>query len=261
MIDLRDPWVGEPPENPILVVEVGSTAHGTGIDGVEDHDQGGVWIEPAESCIGIDTPAKNRMQRTQPEGVRSGPGDIDRTWYPLRKFLHLAVQGNPSVLQMLWCPIEWATDAGRLLQASGELFVGRHVIPRYLGYMRSQATRLLGVSSGGHGVRGGGGRIELIEQFGYDTKYAMHSARLGFQCRELLTAHELAMPMRGEPAEWLRDVRHGRVSFEDWWERALDLHAEVEVMADDESIPAGPDRARINALAIDMHQEAWEATP
>jgi hypothetical protein len=29
------------------------------------------------------------MQRTQPEGVRSGPGDIDRTLHPLRRFLYL----------------------------------------------------------------------------------------------------------------------------------------------------------------------------
>lgn len=33
------------PETTILMVEVGSTAHGTGIDGGEDHDQLAVVVE------------------------------------------------------------------------------------------------------------------------------------------------------------------------------------------------------------------------
>ena len=36
------------------------------------------------------------MQRTQPEGSRSGPGDTDRTLHSLRRFVRLAASGNPS---------------------------------------------------------------------------------------------------------------------------------------------------------------------
>src|SRR5688572_19834939 len=114
------------------------------------------------------------MQRTQPDGVRSGPGDIDRTLHSLRRFVRLAASGNPSILMALWAPVEYATNEGRELQSLGNAFVGRHVIPRYRGYMQSQAMRLLGLRGGGHGRRGGGGREQLIEAHGYDTKYAMH---------------------------------------------------------------------------------------
>ncbi|HKE75542.1 MAG TPA: nucleotidyltransferase domain-containing protein [Acidimicrobiales bacterium] len=133
------------PRSTILLVEVGSTAHGTGIPGGEDYDQLGVVVELAHEVLGLD-PAGFRtvMQRTQPEGVRSGPGDIDRTLHSLRRFLRLAGSGNPSVLMALWAPIDDATDEGRELQALGDAFVGRHVVPRYRGYMQSQAQRLLG---------------------------------------------------------------------------------------------------------------------
>ncbi len=147
------------PDTTILMIEVGSTAHGTGIRGGEDHDQLAVVVETPEQVLGLDRHGfKTVMQRTQPEGERSGPGDIDRTLHSLRRFVRLAASGNPSILIALWAPVEYTTPIGDELRALAEAFVGRHVVPRYRGYMQSQAMRLLGVRGGGHGRRGGGSR-------------------------------------------------------------------------------------------------------
>lgn len=246
------------PPTAILMVEVGSTAHGTGIPGGEDHDELAVVVETPEQLVGLDERGfVTVMQRTQPEGERSGPGDIDRTLYSLRRFLRLAASGNPSILMSFWAPVEHITPVGQELRALSDAFIGRHVIPRYRGYMRSQAQRLLGVSGGGHGRRGGGGRIELIEAYGYDTKYAMHTARLGFQCIELLTTGGLQLPIQGPDADWLRSVRQGDVPFEQWWDRVLALDAQLEQMADDGSLRPGPDRARVERWSVAAHQAVW----
>jgi hypothetical protein len=249
------------PETTILVVEVGSTAHGTGIPGGEDHDELAVVVEGPADVLGLaEAGLRSKMHRTQPEGVRSGPGDTDRTVHSLRRFLRLAASGNPSVLMALWAPVLYATGDGLALQDLGEAFAGRHVIPRYRGYMKAQAERLLGIRGGGHGRRGGGQRPELIEAFGYDTKYAMHCARLGFQCLELLTTRQLALPIQGEPADWLRAVRRGQVTFEDWWNRSMLLDAQLQALADDVTIPAGPDRARIQQWSVETHLKNWAST-
>jgi hypothetical protein len=246
------------PENAILLVEVGSTAHGTGLPGGEDHDELGVVVERPEQVVGLDEHGfRTVMQRTQPEGSRSGPGDIDRTLHSLRRFVRLAASGNPSILMSFWAPIEHITPEGDELRALGEAFVGAHVIPRYRGYMQAQAMRLLGLRGGGHGSRGGGGREELIEAFGYDTKYAMHCARLGFQCLELLATRHLNLPIQGEPADWLRAVRHGEVPFDEWWARSLDLDAQLEAAQSAGSVPDGPDRERITAWMVDVHRRIW----
>jgi uncharacterized protein len=247
------------PNGTILLVEVGSTAHGTGLPGGEDHDETAIVVESAEEVLGLDPggPA-TIMQRTQPEGMRSGPGDIDRILHPLRRFLYLAASGNPSVLMSLWAPVIEATPEGHELQHLGEHFVGRHVIPRYRGYMQSQATRLLGTGGARHGRRGGGQREELVGRFGYDTKFAMHCARLGFQGLELLRTGQLKLPMEGEPAAWLLAVRRGEVLFDEWWARSLELDAELEAMSDDDSIPAGPNRAAIEAWSVQTHIRYWE---
>jgi hypothetical protein len=236
------------PESTILLVEVGSTAHGTGIPGGEDHDEMGVVIEMPDEILGLDPYGfRTVMHRTQPEGSRSGPGDTDRTLHSLRRFIRVAAGGNPSILMAMWAPVLHVTDAGLELQALGPSFVGRHFIPRYRGYMQSQAMRLLGLRGGGHGRRGAGAREELINEHGFDTKYAMHAARLGLQCIELITTRHLDLPIRGEPADWLRAVRRGDVSANDWWDRCLDLDHQLERMETDDSIPERPDAERIES--------------
>jgi hypothetical protein len=248
------------PDTTILMVEVGSTAHGTGLPGKEDHDQLAVVVEPPDLVLGLDEGGFGSvMQRTQPEGARSGRGDIDRTLHSLRRFVRLAASGNPSVLMALWAPVEHSTPVGDELRALAGSFVGRHVVPRYRGYMQSQALRLLGLGGGAHGRRGGGGREELIAEHGFDTKYAMHCARLGFQCVELLTTGGLELPIRGEPADWLRAVRHGRVGFDEWWSRSLALDTRLEALGNDESLPPRPQRDRIIAWSVAAHQRVWAA--
>lgn len=243
------------PRSTILLVEVGSTAHGTGIPGGEDYDQLGVVVELPHQILGLDDRGfRTVMQRTQPEGVRSGPGDVDRTLHSLRRFLRLAASGNPSMLMALWAPVDHATAEGKDLQALGDAFIGRHVVPRYRGYMQSQAQRLLGTRGGGHGRRGGGGREELIAAHGYDTKYAMHCARLGYQCQELLTTGWLRLPIEGEPADWLRAVRRGDIAFDEWWTTVLRLDQELASLQHDGRYPPGPDRTRIERWSIDAHR-------
>ena len=63
------------PETPILMVEVGSTAHGTGIAGGEDHDQLAIMVEAPEQVIGLD-----------PAGFRPTGSDvgIEHLLLPLR---------------------------------------------------------------------------------------------------------------------------------------------------------------------------------
>lgn len=255
---IRPPTIPPLPINTILLVEVGSTAHGTGLPGGEDIDETGVVVESSIEVLGLNPKTRNVMQRTQPEGNRSGPGDVDRTLYSLRNFLKLCYDGNPSMLMSLWAPIIEITEDGKQLRDLAPEFIGRHVIPRYRGYMNGQALKLLGIKgSGGHGRRGGGGRIELIEQHGFDTKYAMHCARLGFQCKELLTTGQLTLPITFGYADWLRELRLGNISFDEWWQTVLDLDAELETMQYNKSIPANPNKVVIEQFSVDVHQRIW----
>jgi uncharacterized protein len=245
------------PANTILRVEVGSTAHGTGLPGGEDFDETVVVVETPNDIFGLTAGLQNHMQRTQPEGSRSGPGDIDRQIYSLRKFLQLASAGNPSIQLVLYAPVIEKTKWGGTLRNLAPAFIGRHVIPRYRGYMMSQVMRMDGLKGSGHGKRGGGKREELIDEHGYDVKFAMHAARLGFQCIELLTDWQLTLPIQGEPGEWLRAVRRGDISKVEWRKRVDTLDLKMAALLGDEKLPEGPNRYEIESYSIDTHRSYW----
>ncbi|HUY44275.1 MAG TPA: nucleotidyltransferase domain-containing protein [Streptosporangiaceae bacterium] len=56
----------------------------------------------ARHVLGVAWPFDHYVFRTQPEGARSGPGDTDLVMYSLRKYLRLAVKGNPTALLPLY---------------------------------------------------------------------------------------------------------------------------------------------------------------
>lgn len=241
------------PKSLILLVEVGSTAFGTGLPGTEDHDELGVMLEDPEQVLGLSEGFQTVMHRTQPQGVPSEPGDTDRTLYSLRHFCRLAAQGNPSILTALWAPTLRTTPLGAQLRTLAPAFIGRHMIARYRGYMRSQTLRLLGLAGGDHGKR----RADLIAAHGYDTKYAMHAARLGYQCQELLSIKSMQLPIPDPVGEWLRAIRRGEVPFEEWWRRTLQLDERLGWMSSYARIPPGPDHVRIERFLVDAHLSTW----
>jgi len=214
----------ELPASRFMTVEVGSTVHGTSISGQDDLDVACIWVEPLQDVLKPNPSKGRKMIRTAEDGVRSRAGDIDAQVFTLRAWTGLAVKGNPSILQMLWCPSvdgEFSYEAA-LLRASSDLFVGPHIIAPYRGYMRSQALRLVGKVGGQHGPR-----AEFNADVGYDTKYAMHAARLGCQALELLDTGRLVLPIGGERGDRLRAVRRGEVGFGDYFSWLLDLDVEL----------------------------------
>src|SRR5207248_10884604 len=172
----------------ILRGTVGSTVHGLHHGGQDDRDEMAVFVEPPEYLIGHRRARGIRgglygfehfVERTQPEGVRSGPGDLDLVAYSLRKYVRLALKGHPTVLLLLFVPDELTlveTELGRRLRSLRPAMVSKRAGRGYLGYLRGQKERLLG-TRGQKRVN----RPELGEAHGFDRKYAMHALRLGYQ--------------------------------------------------------------------------------
>lgn len=154
-------------EGTILRVRVGSTVHGMSIDGQDDIDEMGVCLEPPRTVLGSQR-FEHYTFRTQPEGVCSGPGDLDLVIYSLRKYARLVGSGNPTTLLPLFVPDEhvvFATDVGRELRRRRDLFLSRAAGPRFKGYLAGQRDGLLGLRSGGSRNKG---RADIRERYGFD---------------------------------------------------------------------------------------------
>jgi uncharacterized protein len=235
--------------NEILRGVVGSTAHGAGIDGEEDRDEMGIFIEPPERVCGWRS-IDHYIYRDKPEGARSEPGDLDLTFYSLRKFCYLAARGNPSVLVLLWLPsYVTKTEPGEKLLAMRTAFVSRESGERFLGYLVAQKKTLKGESTKKVS------RPELVEKYGFDTKFAMHALRLGFQGIEYLSTGRLTIPI-GEPnLGILRAVRSGGVTFSDTLNLIEDAEIKLRELVSKCCLTA--DLAAVEAFMVSAHRRHW----
>lgn len=220
--------------NTILRGLVGSTVHGLSVSDQDDRDEMGICVEPWEHYFGLREPFRQWTYRTQPEGARSGPGDLDLVVYSLAKWARLALAGNPTILLLLFTPEEQLvtlTNLGRELRANAGWFIGDEIYDRYLGYMRQQRHRLLNKVKMPS-------RPELVARYGFDTKYAGHLLRLGYQGLELTETGRLSLPMREPVRSHIVDVRTGKVSEADVLAEAADIEAQLVRNRDDR--PLGP---------------------
>jgi uncharacterized protein len=248
----------------ILRGTVGSTVHGLHHGGQDDRDEMAVFVEPPEYRLGLRLargqgrklhPLEHWVERTQPEGVRSGPGDLDLVSYNLRKYLRLALKGHPTVLLLLFVPPELTvveTDLGRELRGMTGAILSRRAGRGYLGYLGGQRERLLG-TRGQKRVS----RPELVEAHGFDTKYAMHAVRLGYQGLELLETGRLTLPMPEPERSRVMAVRLGERSFDDVIAEIDEVEARLQAALERTPLPAEPDRAAVDAFLVDAYRRAW----
>lgn len=241
--------------NLALLGQVGSGLHGV-TTGDDDRDEMGVCVEPPEYVIG-NSLFEQYIFRTQPEGVRSGKGDLDLVIYSLRKWARLAAQGNPTVLLLLFIPeneIVYSNHIGQDMQNNPELFLSRQVADRFAGYLVSQRDQMLGKKSKKHT-----NRPELVEKYGFDSKFAYHMVRLGLQGVELLTTGKVTLPIPEPDRTWLRELRYGLHTKKEALDRAEDLLARLNLLKDHADLPERPDYVAINRWLNGTYLDWWES--
>lgn len=251
-------------EERILVVEVGSSAHGLQVEGTDDEDLMGVCIPPPTHVIGLGTHHgegvgwqrfQHLVERDRPAGVRSEPGDTDFVTYSLHKYCALCLKGNPSALVALFAPVRESTELGLQLRDIAPSFASKKAGRAFLGYMTQQRERLLG-ERGQMNVK----RPELVEAFGFDTKYAGHVLRLGHQGIEYMKTGTLKLPMEEPWRTLVLQTRTGNVDFHEVIERAVSLEIALEELLVSSPLPDAPDYALVNDWMTKAHFHHWRKT-
>ncbi len=244
----------------ILRCQVGSGVHGTSVSGTDDRDEMGICLEPPDYVIGLRTFEQYEWHSAweRPGGLRnrSGHGDLDITIYSARKWMRLALNGNPSVLLPLFVPgseIVAMTPLGEELRALAPVIISRQAGHRFAGYLEAQRRGLLSHDGKGRDVT----RPELIEQFGWDTKYGGHMVRLGFQGVELLETGRITLPMPESQRDLVKDIRRGRYTMGQALEIAGDLEARLRVLTEKAPLRAEPDRDAANIWLVSAYGRAW----
>lgn len=238
----------------ILRAVVGSTAAGTAIDGTSDRDELGVAVEPPSVMFGLDHFEQHTFRSAAGQGARSQAGDVEGTIYGLHKYVSLALKANPNVLGLLFTPDDMileVTDLGRELMGLAPAFVSRAAAEPFLGYLKSQRSQL------GGSVAAKVRRPELVERFGFDTKFAYHAVRLGAQGVELLTTGRIVQPILEPLRGDLIAIRQGKVSLADVFDRIDGLETELLRLQERADLPDGPDRNLVSRWLTEAYPRHW----
>lgn len=244
--------------NKLIEIINGSTLHGTQIEEQgSDLDLMSVCTETKARFIGLHPSDVSQLHDVQRE-IDGKTYKVDLVTYGLRKFVGLALKSNPTILQLFFVQEDQClllSPRGRELQGFRDMFLSKNVYGPFAGYLNEQMRRLKGEQGQKKGVR-----PHLVEQFGYDTKYAGHVVRLGLQGAELLREGKMYLPMRKNDAELVKKVRRGGFTFSQFETLAKDLDADLTVAYNNSPLPekiSEESKLAIESWMIDTYMEAW----
>lgn len=227
----------------------GSGMHGAKLDGHDDTDWYGIFIEPPEKALGTDS-YEHFVHTTGGEPGGNRPTDVDVTLYSLNKWARLACKGNPSVLSFLFAKPEFSHYVWARLALKPEIFLAKSHLNAFLGYANAQLKRLLG-QQGQKNVH----RTFLEEQHGFDTKYALHITRLLYEAKELMETGRLTFP-RPE-RDLLIDIRKGKYKLYELEQMNNQLEVEVLEASNKSKLPPVVDRKAVSKVISETYLEHW----
>ena len=132
--------------------------------------------------------------------------------------------------------------------------MSRSCAKQFTGFANDQLKRMTGQKKRGKK----GERPEIEVKYGYDVKAAMHTLRLLYECRELVSTGKITLP-RPERDLLIR-VRTGKYSLDKVLAMAQEQFAECEEAARKSFLPEKIDRAAVSKLLAECYRAAWDAT-
>lgn len=227
--------------NVILKGVVGSTAYGLAHDG-SDVDYMGIFAIPTEDIVGLTPPPDSVVTK-----------DPDTTMHEAKKFVTLALNGNPSVSELLWLDAyEKVSEEGAELINLRHRFVSKgRVRNAYLGYATSQFERLV--------HRGDG-------SFSADTrkrteKHARHLVRLVEQGLRLYVTGELVVNLSSSASEvspeYIREMGE-KIARDPSEAHTYMAGAEKRFGRARLFLPDQPDRRAVNNWLVRLRQQNWK---
>jgi predicted nucleotidyltransferase len=230
----------------------GSTLHGAKVEGYDDLDIYGCYVEPPDRILGIKT-MEHFVWSSGSQAEKNTANDVDITMYSLHRWAELMMKGNPAILHYLYSPVyHLNTVWENHIVPLREQLLTKKAAKQYLGFANSQRMRL----TGERGMGRHGQRPDLIEKYGYDVKFAMHYIRLLLECKELLTDKFLTLPSKKK--NFLIEIRTGKFFQDEIFSIGKELMADCEILLEKSDLPENIDVHLLSNAVANAYREHWE---
>jgi uncharacterized protein len=239
-------------DNLIMAFIGGSQLHGAKVEGTDDTDWYGVFLEPPVKMIGLDRD-EFFVYTTGGKLGGNGPADVDVCLYSLRKWAGMAAKGNPSALHFVFAKEQFATQWWNRIVERRDVFAARHHVLPFLKFADDQMERLCG-RKGQKNIH----RAALEEKHGYDTKYAMHVIRLYLEGKEYVETGKITLP--NPRVDLLISIREGKYQRSEIEEMGKQLESEALAAQSRSPLPERVDLAAVSELITSVYVDFWRAS-
>jgi predicted nucleotidyltransferase len=250
------------PDNVHYETMMGSVAYGVSSD-ASDLDVYGFCIPPKEEIfphlrgeiVGFGTPKERFAQYQQhhlrdPDDLGGAGREYDVAIYNIVDYFQLVMKNNPNMIDSLFthetCVLS-ITRIGQMVRERRKLFLHKGCWHTFKGYAYQQVTKMAGHERTGK-------RKALVEQHGYDVKFAYHVVRLLNEVEQILTEGDLDL-MRNR--EQLKSIRRGEWTEQQVRDYFAKKEAELETLYQESKLPWGPDEPRVKQLLLDCLEEHY----
>lgn len=230
---------------PVFITFVGSQLYGTDTP-ESDKDFKGIGFPDLDEIIGL----KHFEQQEYKNNVEDGPNKIEGVIYDIRRYIHLCMKGNPTVIEFACAHPNHhilTTDIGEHVRKFvRENFLTKHLFKPYSAYHRAQVRKL-------QSMKRTGKRAELVKALGFDSKFSSHAFRLAKQCVQVMKTGELNPTLEGEELDICRKIRNGDYGKEGTLAILEDVDKEMYSAYQTSTIPEKPDFNKVNVWLINLY--------
>ena len=191
-------------------VLMGSHAYGVHIK-ESDHDIYGFVIPPKDILFPHQICGHIEGFGKRPQGFdqfQKCYDDVDFSFFNIVKYFDLCLHNNPNVIDSLFVPdgcVIHMTKVGELVRKNRKIFLCSKAWHTYKGYAYSQMRKLKNKDPNS------GKRKDLIEKYGYDTKFSYHIVRLLDYAEQILQFGEIDLQ---RDKECWKSIRAGEWTIE-----------------------------------------------
>lgn len=169
--------------------------------------------------------------------------EYDLTIFSIVKFFRLLMDNNPNIVDSLFVPercVLHSTAVGDMVREQRSLFLHKGCWAKFKGYAYGQMHKIRTKNPEGK-------RKALVDEFGYDVKFAYHVVRLLGEVEQLLVIHDMDLTRN---AEQLKSIRRGEWSLQKLESYFARKEADLEGVYITSSLPDKPNVAAIRNLLM-----------
>lgn len=215
-----------------------------------DYDYVGALIEPETYRLGLDTYTQGKNAQHGFEQHVFHGDNFEGTVYSLWKLVSMFAECNPTILSLLFAaPIR--DYYGINTPEFRRIVVSKKAGHRFMRYMEAQRKSMIGQRAK-HVTR-----QLLVDAHGYDTKFAAHTIRLGFQGIEFLNYGKITLPMEPLDRALIVSIRNGEWPMEDVLAHAEALEVAMQRAYENSPLPDEPNYEALSEWLAGKYLREW----